>query len=182
MKTSKQSKLLFIGLLSLVLGVTISCKKTESAPSVQNNVFTASSQNVSTAHPFNIQDNFDLTGLAFYNQCTGELVDVFGIVHTVIRGINNNNKTTYDISLNLQGVKGIGRTTGKTYVVTDNFKIGDSYRNSHDIVETTVMETFKMNTAGSTNNFYSTFAFSYNINYSTGTFTVTRDKFSEGCR
>jgi hypothetical protein len=179
MKTLKQSTLLLTGLLILAT----SCKKTELAPSAQKSVSTAVSQNASAAQPFNIQDNYDLSSLVLYDECTGENVHLSGTAHNVIHGVyNNNNKATFDFHWNLQGVKGVGETTGNTYVVTENYKDEESYKYENNLLTVTVMDSFKMNTAGSANNFYITFAVAYTYDFLTGTFTVKRDKFDSGCR
>src|SRR4051812_9451287 len=114
MKTSKQSILLLTGLLLLA---TPSCKKLDDAPSAQKNISTAVSQNASAPQPFNIQDNYDFTGTVLYDVCTGENVDLSGIAHINIHGVNSN-KATIDHHQNFQGVKGVGETIGNTYVVT----------------------------------------------------------------
>jgi hypothetical protein len=179
MKTFKQSTLLLTGLLLIVV---TSCKKTDVAPSAQKSVSTAVSQNASAAQPFNIQDNFDLTGLLLYDECTGELVDLSGIAHIDIHGVYNNNKATFNSHYSLQDAKGVGETSGNNYVITDNFKIGTSYSFSNDVLTFTVTETFKINATGSANNFYATYMDTETYDFSTDTYTVKRYQSDAGCR
>src|SRR3954469_10206655 len=178
MKTSKQSILFLTGLLLLA---TPSCKKLDDAPSAQKNMSTAVSQNASAPQPFNIQDNYDFTGTVLYDDCAGESIDLSGIAHIDIHGVYSNNKATIHQHQNLQGVKGVGETTGNTYVVTATANTR-SYTYSNNVVTFSVIEIIKITTAGSANNFYYTLAFAYTNDLSTNTFTVKRDKLADGCR
>src|SRR4051794_8652016 len=106
MKTFKQSTLLLIG---VVLLAVMSCKKTDVAPTIPQSVSTT--QNATATQTIKFHDDFDLTGIDIYDGCTGEIVDLSGIIYNVGSGVTNNNKTIFDFHQNSQGAKGIGETT-----------------------------------------------------------------------
>lgn len=174
--------------MSLLLFAITSCKKTELtpvtpavSPDALNVTSTAAARNT-VAQPFNIQYDFDLSGFTFYDDCTGEVIDLSGNENIVIHGVYNGTISKFDEHVNLQSVKGVGESSGKKYVVIDNFKLGDSYNNNDGTFTFTVMETFQLTTAGPANNYYVQFALAYTYNFSTGAFTIKRDKFNIGCR
>ena len=143
---------------------------------------TANAQAASAAYTFNVHDNFDLNGFSTYDECTGESVSLSGTEAIVTHGVYNGKIYLFDLNVNSQGIKGVGETTGNNYVVTEKVKIGDSYNFNNNKLSFTIFQTFKINTAGSANNFYYTRSLKYIIDFSAGTFTVTRDTFEIGCR
>jgi hypothetical protein len=179
MKTIKQSTFLLTGLLLLAF---TSCKKIDVATSTQKSVPTAVSQNESATQTHNFQDNFDLTGITIYDDCTGEIIDLSGTYYSVFSVKLNNNKETSNYHENSKDVKGTGETTNNAYTIVEVVNVINSY----DILNNTetfgYVQTFKITTAGANNNFYIKYRLAFVYDIITDTYTIEREKFDSGCQ
>ena len=105
----------------------ISCTKEVADPSIQAmpeiNPPVNSSVNAS---PLSFQTTESLRWFV-WNDCTGELIELSGTVRTQIRGMVSDNKITFVLHTNYSGVKGIGQTSGNTYVVASSFNYTNTF-------------------------------------------------------
>jgi hypothetical protein len=164
-----------------------SCRK--EVPTLAKDQALAQSQsqtNASTenALPYNIQNYISLDGVVISNACTNESVILSGICHVFGHGVYNpqTNTSIDDFHINLQGVKGMGETTGNTYEVKDN--ISERKIISYDgcILTFSGSEIFKITSANANNNFIFKMKLIYTYNFCTLEQTVKRDVSSTECQ
>lgn len=136
------------------------------------------------AQPYNIQYDFDVTGNTIYDPCTGENVILSGTEHLVLHGVYNPNTGTYkqDYSVNLQGVSGVGETTGNKYQFVGGARSGYSTSSDGCTITSSWIETVNITTAGANNNLYEKIRYTTTYNYCTGEYTVKREVFESGCK
>src|SRR6266542_4245945 len=157
-----------------------SCRK-EGTTLAKGEVLTKSESqsNASTsgALPYNIQNYVSLDGVVISNACTNESVILSGICHVFGHGVYNpqTNTSKDEFHINLQGVKGVGETTGSEYQVKDNISSRQIISYDGCTLTFNVSETFKITSANAGNNFIFTMKLTYTYNFCTTEYTVKRD-------
>ncbi len=164
-----------------------SCKKEGATSSKDQALAKSQSQtNASTvnAQPYNIQNYVSLDGEVISNACTNELVKLSGICHVFGHGVYDpqTNTSKDEFHINLQGVKGVGETTGSEYQVKDNISSRQIISYDGCTLTFNVSETFKITSANADNNFIFTMKLTYTYNFCTTEYTVKRDASSTECR
>ncbi|SRR6266496_1820094 len=164
-----------------------SCRK-EGTTLAKGEVLTKSESqsNASTsgALPYNIQNYVSLDGVVISNACTNESVILSGICHVFGHGVYNpqTNTSKDDFHINLQGVKGMGETTGNAYEVKDNISERKNISCDGCILTFSGSEIFKITSANANNNFIFKMKLIYTYNFCTLEQTVKRDVSSTECQ
>ena len=177
--------------LPLFLVVTLltlnSCRK-QNASLTNDQSFAENSGQLSTsaqaAQPYNVQDYISLDGHLLQNPCTNESVELAGICHIFWHGVYDpKTKTAKDqFHINLQGVKGVGLTTGNDYQVQDNVSERKIISQDGCVLTFSVSETFRAEDAHANNNLYFVMKLTYTYDLCTSEYTVKRDQLSIECR
>lgn len=136
------------------------------------------------AQPYNIQQNFDLTGHPASDPCTGEDIVLSGSEHVDIHGVYNPTTGVLkdDFHANFQGISGVGQTTGNKYQYVGGSNERESYSADGCTLTESNIVNVNITTAGSNNNFYLKIRYTYTYNLCTGEYTVTRDVYESGCK
>jgi hypothetical protein len=69
---------------------------------------------------FQYNDSYPVQWYA-WNGCTGEWVEFNGTGHTRLSGVINNNVVTFSLHYNAADIKGVGLSSGTSYITTDYF-------------------------------------------------------------
>jgi hypothetical protein len=136
------------------------------------------------AMPYNFQNTYSLDGFIIYDNCTGEFIDLSGTEHDVYHGVYNPNTGTSTSSLNanLQGVSGVGESTGNKYQVTGTVSEHQTVSYDGCTYTESFIENYRITTSGPANNFYIKYRITDSYNFCTGEYTVTREVISSGCQ
>ena len=182
MKIFKQITLLLTGLLVVV----ISCKKTESVtPANLLPVKKFAQANSSAAEVYQVEKNIDLSisNWVEYNACTGQNIKVVeGIWRIKFKYITNGNRFTFSAHSTVSAYKLIDETTGIEY--TGSYITNESFtgNNSGEFpVRITGTSKILLNTPGGKNNgkLIANYTFTINAN---GEVTADLSNFRAGCQ
>jgi hypothetical protein len=110
----------------------------------------------------------------------GELVDVSGSIHEVIRTTINGNNVSMTFHENFQGLKGVGETTGDTYVGNGEENVSQTASLNNGQANFTGQEHININGQGSAPNFSLNVIEHTTVN-ANGDVTVFFDNFSVDC-
>ena len=120
----------------------------------------------------------DTIGVPCANGGAGELVDVSGRLQYVVRVTLNGDRFSFSGQTSYQDVKGIGETTGDTYVVTGGAR--GTFNGSFTNAESTVTEHINLIGQGAAPNVIVTIVSHFTVNEN-GDLTVLFDKFNGDC-
>lgn len=130
---------------------------------------------------YHTQGNDYFSG-GFYNDCTQEFLSGEGYVVLMYSSVYDptTNTGTGKLRVNYTGITFRGETTGKTYKITSyTEKVSETFDGC--TYYDTYTDTYKINTAGSKNNFYYTVQYTYTYNECTGEYNDTQDFVSSSC-
>ena len=101
--------------------------------------------------------------LSATNECNGELVDFSGELHVHVHAtLNNDGSTSYAADVNYSDAKGVGETTGDSYVFGSNSHTVTTYpAGSTSFYTYTQRQTSKLVSPGSDPNQHFTFLLDY---------------------
>jgi len=184
MKTLKQSTLLLTGLL-LILA---SCKKTEVTPSSSQSISTSAEKSSASANVpfelFNDQYNIDLAAPGWYeiNSCTGEHLHITsGTWHIVVRGMVSNKALSMGQTTNTTNFKLVSLDTGLEYTGSEVSTLQVSFPWSNALVAYTQTISILLTTQGHDNN--SVFKMDFHMTIDpVGNTTAWVDNFRAGCQ
>ncbi|HKH63600.1 MAG TPA: hypothetical protein VKA49_22335 [Flavitalea sp.] len=136
------------------------------------------------AQPYNVQNYVSLDGEVVMNPCTNELIELAGICHVFGHGVYDLKTNTLkdEFHINLQGVKGVGLTTGNSYQVQDNISARTIISHDGCVLTFSLSETFRIIAPDANNNFNLIMKLTYTLDLCTLEYTVKRDEFSTECR
>ena len=136
------------------------------------------------AQPYNVQNYVSLDGEVIQNPCTNETIVLAGICHVFGHGVYDPKTNTLkdEFHINLQGVKGVGLTTGNDYQVQDNISARTIISHDGCVLTFSMSETFRVTAPGASNNFNLIMKLTYTLDLCTLEYTVKRDEFSIECR
>ena len=105
----------------------LSCTKNEAALTGQQPTLslTAASSNSVNAVPINASASFPIETF-IWNPCTLEYIYFTGTFQYRLRGMISDNKITYVLHMNYANLKGIGETSGTSYVSTSTFNYSNT--------------------------------------------------------
>ena len=176
--------LLFLVVTLLTLN---SCRK-QNASLTNDQSFEEGPAQLSTsalaAQPYNIQDFVSLDGVVIHNPCTNETIELAGICHVFGHGVYDpkTNTSKDEFHINLQGIKGVGLTSGNYYQVQDNISARTIISHDGCVLTFSLSETFRIIAPNANNNFNLIMKLTYTLDLCTSEYTVKRDEFSTECR
>ena len=179
-------KKFFLFLVIPLLTLT-SCRK-QNASLTNDQSFAEGPAQLSTsalsAQPYNVQNYVSLDGEVIQNPCTNESIELAGICHVFWHGVYDpkTNTSTDQFHINLQGVKGVGLTTGNEYQIQDNISARTIISHDGCVLTFSVSETFRVIAADANNNFTLIMKLTYTYDLCTAEYTVKREEFSTECR
>jgi hypothetical protein len=113
---------------SAIVLALFSCSKNEASLNFQHNPMVeikAESSKSVNAVPISESGTFPFQSF-IWNPCTQEFIYFSGSLHYQLHGMISNNKITYVLHLNSSGVKGLGETSGTSYVSTSTFNYSNT--------------------------------------------------------
>ena len=106
----------------------LSCSKNEASLNIQQyssaEIKTGSSKSVN-AIPIEESGTFPFETV-IWNPCSLEFIYITGVLHYQLHGMISNNKITYVLHYNSSDIKGIGETSGTSYVSTSTFNYSNT--------------------------------------------------------
>lgn len=177
----------FFLFLVIALLTLNSCRK-QNASLTNGQSFAENTAQLSTsaqaAQPYNVQNYVSLDGEVITNPCTNESIELAGICHVFGHGVYDpkTNTSKDEFHINLQGVKGVGLTTGNDYQVQDNITARTIISHDGCVLTFSVSETFRIVAPDANNNFNLVMKLTYTLDLCTTEYTVKRDAFTTECR
>ena len=174
-------------LVTVIVFLTLnSCTKESAQLSNGQSVEESRSQSSSapSAQPYNVQNYVPLDGEVVKNPCTNESVLLSGICHVFGHGVYdpNTNTSKDQFHINLQGVKGVGSTTGTEYQVKDNISVREVISKDGCVLTFSLSETFRITSSKANNNFFLIMKLTYTYDLCTEEYTMKKEASSTECR
>jgi len=172
-------KVVFPAIVAGVLSLTSYVFSTLSATNYHQHL-RASMFKAPPAKTFSINERFEIVDY-LTNPCNGEAIEFTGSYHETSHGVINNNKAQFIQQYNFQGLSGVGVYTGSKYrlIHLGNVIIRSTSDNCVD--KLTIMQTFKMVTAGADNNYTLFRKEIHFVNRCTSEINTVREDFTAEC-